>query len=172
MKHTISVLVENKFGVLARIAGLFSGRGFNIDSLSVGETEDETVSRITLVVKGDDFVIEQVMKQLNRLIDVIKVNDLSKDEFIDRELALIKVNADAKTRSEIMQIVDIFRGKILDVAPVSLTIEVTGPEEKVQGMIELLGGFGIREVVRSGKIAISREDKAVSLRRTISSTRR
>jgi acetolactate synthase-1/3 small subunit len=165
MKHTISVLVENKFGVLARISGLFSGRGFNIDSLSVGETEDPTISRITLVVSGDDFIIEQIMKQLNRLVDTIKVSDLTKDQFIDRELALIKVDADARTRSEIMQIVDIFRGKILDVAPKTLTIEVTGPEEKVQGMVELLSDFGIREVVRSGKIAISREQKSVSLRR-------
>jgi acetolactate synthase-1/3 small subunit len=165
MKHTISVLVENQFGVLARISGLFSGRGFNIDSLSVGETEDASISRITLVVSGDDFILEQIMKQLNKLVDVIKVSDLTRGEFIDRELALIKVSADAKTRSEIMQIVDIFRGKILDVAPKALTIEVTGPEEKVQGMIELLGDFGIREVVRSGKIAISRDDKAVSLRK-------
>jgi acetolactate synthase-1/3 small subunit len=160
MKHTISVLVENQFGVLARISGLFSGRGFNIDSLSVGETEDPTISRITLVVKGDDLIIEQLMKQLNKLVDVIKVNDLTKDEFIDRELALIKVQSDGKTRSEIMQIVDIFRGKIVDVAPHSLTIEVTGTEEKVQGIMDLLRGFGVREVVRSGKIAISRDKKA------------
>ncbi|MBI5117741.1 acetolactate synthase small subunit [Candidatus Poribacteria bacterium] len=160
MKHTISVLVENHFGVLARISGLFSGRGFNIDSLSVGETEDTTTSRITLVVNGDDIIIEQVMKQLNKLIDVIKVNDLTTDEFIDRELALIKVHANGKTRSEIMQIVDIFRGKIVDVAPSSLTVEVTGAEEKVQGMMDLLREFGIKEVVRSGKIAISRDNKA------------
>lgn len=166
MKHTISVLVENQFGVLARISTLFSGRGFNIDSLSVGETEDPSISRITIVVNGDDFIIEQIMKQLNKLIDVIKVIDLTKDEFIDRELAMIKVNANGKTRSEIMQIVDIFRGKILDVAPKSFTIEVTGPEEKVQGMIRLMESFGIREVVRSGKIAISREDKAISLRKS------
>jgi acetolactate synthase-1/3 small subunit len=162
MKHTISVLVENHFGVLARISGLFSGRGFNIDSLSVGETEDTTISRITLVVNGDDLIIEQVMKQLNKLIDVIKVTDLTKDEFIDRELALIKVHANGKTRSEIMQIVDIFRGKIVDVAPSSLTVEVTGAEEKVQGIMDLLREFGIKEVVRSGKIAISRDNKAIS----------
>ncbi len=162
MKHTVSVLVENHFGVLARISGLFSGRGFNIDSLSVGETEDSTISRITLVVNGDDVVIEQVMKQLNKLVDVIKVNDLTKDEFIDRELALIKVHANGKTRSEIMQVVDIFRAKIVDVAPSSLTVEVTGSEEKVQGMMDLLREFGIKEVVRSGKIAISRDKKAVS----------
>jgi acetolactate synthase-1/3 small subunit len=160
-------MVENQFGVLARIAGLFSGRGFNIDSLSVGETEDASVSRITLVTGGDDVVIEQIIKQLRRLVDVIKVSDLTADEFIDRELALIKVEAEAKERSEIMQIVDIFRGKILDVAPTTLTIEVTGAEEKVNGMIDLLGGFGIKEVVRSGRIAISREKKSVAPRKQL-----
>jgi acetolactate synthase-1/3 small subunit len=165
MKHTIAVLVENHFGVLARISGLFSGRGFNIDSLSVGETEDSSISRITLVVEGDDVVLEQIMKQLNKLIDVIKVFDLTKDEFIDRELALIKVDADSGARSEIMQIVDVFRGKILDVAPASLTIEVTGTEEKVEGMINMLHDFHIREVVRSGKIAISRENKIAARRK-------
>ncbi len=159
MRHTISVLVENQFGVLARISGLFSGRGFNIDSLSVGETEDPTISRITLVVHGDEKVLEQIMKQLNRLVDVIKVSDLTQDEFIDRELALIKVEANSKTRPEIIQIVDVFRGNILDVSPSSLTIEVTGTEDKVQGMINLLRDFRIKEVVRSGKIAISRENK-------------
>jgi len=156
MKHTISVLVENQFGVLARIAGLFSGRGFNIDSLSVGETDDPTISRITLVVTGNDTIIEQVMKQLNKLIDVIKVNDLTKDEFIDRELALIKVNADGKSRSQIMQIVDVFRGNIVDVAATTITVEITGDEDKVLGIMNLLRDFGIREVVRSGKIAIAR----------------
>ena len=162
MKHTISVLVENQFGVLARIAGLFSGRGFNIDSLSVGETDDPTISRITIVVTGDDTIIEQVMKQLHKLIDVIKVNDLTKDEFIDRELALIKVNADGKNRSQIMQIVDIFRGNIVDVAPATITVEITGDEDKVLGIMDLLRDFGIRAVVRSGKIAISREKKVGS----------
>jgi len=156
MKYTISVLVENQFGVLARIAGLFSGRGFNIDSLSVGETDDPTISRITLVVTGNDTIIEQVMKQLNKLIDVIKVNDLTKDEFIDRELALIKVNADGKSRSQIMQIVDVFRGNIVDVAATTITVEITGDEDKVLGIMNLLRDFGIREVVRSGKIAIAR----------------
>ncbi len=159
MKHTISVLVENRFGVLARISGLFSGRGFNIDSLSVGETEDPSISRITIVTHGDDVILEQIMKQLNKLIDVIKVNDLTQDEFIDRELALIKVHSDGGARSEIMQVVDIFRGKIVDVSPHSLTIEVTGTEDKVRGIMELLSEFGIKEVVRSGKIAISRDKK-------------
>lgn len=157
MRHTISVLVENQFGVLVRIAGLFSGRGFNIDSLSVGETEDRTISRITLVVNGDDAIIEQVIKQLNKLIDVIKVSDLTKDEFIDSELALIKVPCDGKVRSEIMQIVNIFKGKIVDVASRSVTIEITGTEDNVQGMMDLLQEFGKLEVVRSGKIAISRD---------------
>ncbi|GAB4340531.1 MAG: acetolactate synthase small subunit [Candidatus Abyssubacteria bacterium] len=161
MKHTISVLVENQFGVLARISGLFSGRGFNIDSLSVGETEDPTTSRITLVVNGDDTILEQVMKQLNKLVDVIKVSDLTKEEFIDRELALIKVKSDGKTRAEIIQIADIFRAKIVDVAPQSLTIEVTGTEGKVQGMMDLVREFGIKEVVRSGKIAITRDTKGL-----------
>ncbi|RJP25941.1 MAG: acetolactate synthase small subunit [Candidatus Abyssobacteria bacterium SURF_5] len=159
MKHTISVLVENQFGVLARISGLFSGRGFNIDSLSVGETEDPTVSRITLVVKGDDMIIEQVIKQLNRLVDVIKVSDLTKDDFIDSELALIKIPCDGKTRSEIMQIVDIYRGRIVDVALRSLTVELSGSEENVRGIMDLLQEFGKLEVVRSGKIAISRDRK-------------
>lgn len=159
MRHTISVLVENQFGVLARISGLFSGRGFNIDSLSVGETDDPSISRITLVVKGDSSILEQIMKQLHRLVDVIKVSDLTQDEFIDRELALIKVDADSTTRSQIIQIADVFRGKVLDVATASLTVEVTGTEEKVEGMINMLRDFGIREVVRSGKIAISRGNK-------------
>jgi len=162
MRHTISVLVENKFGVLARISGLFSGRGFNIDSLSVGETEDPSISRITIVVHGDETILEQIMKQLNRLVDVIKVSDLSKGKYIDRELALIKVDADSKKRTEVIQIVDVFQGNILDVSPDSLTIEVTGTEEKVQGIIDLLRDFHIREVVRSGRIAISREKKAAS----------
>jgi len=159
MRHTISVLVENKFGVLARISGLFSGRGFNIDSLSVGETDDPSISRITIVVHGDDVILEQIMKQLHRLIDVIKVSELTPGKYIDRELALIKVDADSKTRPEVIQIVDVFRGSILDVSLTSLTIEVTGTEEKVQGMIDVLRDFRIREVVRSGKIAISRENK-------------
>ena len=165
MRHTIAVLVENQFGVLARISGLFSGRGFNIDSLSVGETDDPSISRITLVVKGDETILEQIMKQLHRLVDVIKVSDLTQDEFIERELALIKVDADSNTRSEIIQIADVFRGKVLDVAPSSLTIEVTGTEEKVNGMISLLRDFRIREVVRSGKIAISRENKTAPRRK-------
>lgn len=159
MKHTMSVLVENHFGVLARISGLFSGRGFNIESLSVGETEDLTVSRITLVVDGDEAILEQVTKQLNRLVDVIKVSDLTSTEFVEREIALIKVNASKRARSEIMEIADIFRAGIVDVSPATLTIEVTGDEHKIDAIIDLVKEFGIREIARSGKVALARTGK-------------
>lgn len=157
MRHTISVLVENHFGVLSHIAGLFSGRGFNIDSLAVGETQDATVSRMTIVTHGDDRIIQQIIKQLDKLIDVIKVVDLSEEEMIDRELVLVKVNASGDTRSDIMQIVNTFRAKIVDVSPESLTIEVTGSESKVDAMLELLNPFTILEVARTGVIALSRK---------------
>ena len=157
MRHTISVLVENKPGVLARIAGLFSGRGFNIDSLSVGETQDPTVSRMTIVAHGDDAVLEQITKQLNKLIDVIKVQDFAKKDFVDRELVLVKVSYSSQTRSEIMQTVDIFRTKIVDVSPSTLTIEITGAEKKVEAFIDLMKPFGIKELVRTGKVAIARK---------------
>lgn len=159
MKHTVSVLVANKSGVLARIASLFSRRGFNIDSLSVGTTEDPTVSRITIVVEGGDHVLEQVTKQLNKLIDVYKVSDITNDSSVDRDLALIKIKANSKDRSEIMQVVDIFRGKIVDVASDSLMIEITGDEEKVNALEELLRPFGIIELVRTGKISMVRGEK-------------
>jgi acetolactate synthase-1/3 small subunit len=157
MKHTISVLVENKFGVLARISGLFSGRGFNIDSLAVGETQDPTVSRMTIVVQGDDLVLEQVVKQLNKLIDVIKVIDMKGKARVERELVLAKVAANAKARSEIMQIVDIFRAKIVDVSHEAMTIEITGDEAKINGFFDLMKTFGIQEVARTGKVALLRE---------------
>jgi len=157
MKHTISVLVENKFGVLARIAGLFSGRGYNIDSLSVAETMDPTVSRMTIVVRGDESVIEQITKQLNKLVDVIKVQDYAGMPFLERELILVKVHTTAQARPEIMQIADIFRGKIIDVDHSSLTIELTGTSDKVEALLDLLKPFGIRELVRTGKIAIARK---------------
>lgn len=156
MKHTISVLVENHFGVLTRVAGLFSARGFNIDSLAVGETHDPSISRMTIVVHGDDRIVEQIIKQLDKLIDVIKVDDLSDDEIIDRELVLVKVNADGNARNEVTQIVNTFRAKIVDVNPQTLTIEVTGGESKIDAMIELLGPFGIRETVRTGLVALAR----------------
>lgn len=161
MKHTIAVLVENHFGVLARVSGLFSARGFNIDSLTVGETEDPTISRMTIVVDGDDRVLEQIMKQLNKLIDVIKVVDLTDEETIDREIVLAKINASASTRADIIQIVNTFRAKIVDVNPKTMTIEVTGTESKLDAMLELLRPFGIRELVRTGLIAIARKRELV-----------
>jgi len=156
--HIISVTVENRFGVLARIAGLFSARGFNIDSLCVGETEDPTISRMTIVVRGDEKVLEQIYKQLNKLIDVIKVQDLTGEEFIERELLLVKVSASNLThRQEVMQLVSILRAKIVDVGKKTLTIELVGGSAKTRAMLDLLKGFGIKEVIRTGKIAISRE---------------
>lgn len=159
MKHTISVLVENHFGVLAHVAGLFSARGFNIDSLAVGETDDATVSRMTIMAQGDDRVIEQIIKQLNKLVDVIKVQDLSEEEMIARELVLAKVQASAATRSDILQIVNTFRAKVVDVSTHSLTVEVTGSEEKIDAMLELLRPFGVKEVVRTGTIALARKSE-------------
>jgi acetolactate synthase-1/3 small subunit len=159
MRHIISVEVENRFGILARIASLFSARGFNIDSLAVGETEDPTVSRITMVVPGDDQIIEQVIKQLRKLIDVIKVVDLTNQDTIERELVLVKINAKRADRAEIMRIVDIFRARIVDVHPFSFTIEATGTEDKIKGILTLLRPFGVKKVVRTGKIALAREGK-------------
>jgi len=156
MRHTISVLVENKFGVLARVAGLFSGRGYNIDSLNVGETEDPTISRMTIVARGDDRILEQITKQLNKLIDVIKVTDLTSEEHIERELALIKVSAPQKVRSEIIQLASIFRSSIVDVSLESLIISATGDEDKINALIDMLRPYGIREISRSGRVAISR----------------
>ena len=158
-KHTISVLVENKFGVLSRVAGLFSARGYNIESLSVGETLDPSVSRMTIVVTGDEFVIEQVMKQLHKLIDVIKVNDLTDDSHVERELVLIRVNAEPQHRAEILRTADIFRAKVVDVTPVSFVLEATGDEGKLEALLELLRPMGVQEVVRTGKVAISRGPK-------------
>ena len=157
MRHTLSVLVENKFGVLARIAGLFSGRGFNIDTLNVAPTQDPTTSRMTVVVKGDDAVLEQITKQLNKLVDVIKVQDFRDGEYVDRELVLIKVGVDSKTRAEVIQICDIFRAKIVDVAHKALTVEITGNESKVAAFLELMEPFGIRDITRTGKVAMPRK---------------
>jgi acetolactate synthase-1/3 small subunit len=151
--------VENKFGVLARIAGLFSARGFNIDSLSVGETIDPTISRMTLVTSGDDQIIEQVIKQLRRVIDVIKVSDLSDVEYVEREMVLLKVSAESHNRAEILRICDIFRGKIVDVSPKTLTLEVTGVQDKIRALIDLLKPFGVIEVARTGKVALTRGKK-------------
>lgn len=156
MKHTISVIVENKPGVLSRVANLFARRGFNIESLAVGTTEKPTVSRITIVVGGDEQILEQIIKQLYKLIDTLKVYDLPKDKAVERELVLIKVHASEKDRQEITQVIDIFRGKIVDVAENSLTVEITGDESKISGAEKLLSKFGIKELVRTGKIALQR----------------
>jgi acetolactate synthase I/III small subunit len=158
-KHTVSVLVENRFGVLSRVAGLFSARGYNIESLSVGETLDPAVSRMTLVVRGDEFVIEQVTKQLHKLIDVIKVNDLTDDHHVERELVLIRVNAEPQHRAEILRTADIFRAKVIDVTSTSFILEATGDEMKIEALIELLRPMGIQELVRTGKVAITRGPK-------------
>jgi acetolactate synthase-1/3 small subunit len=157
MRHTISVLVENKFGVLTRIAGLFSGRGFNIDTLNVGPTNDDKTSRMTIVVKGDDRVLDQVTKQLNKLVDVIHVQDFREGEYVDRELVLIKVKVDSKARAEVMQICDIFRSKIVDVQPHSLTIEITGDDSKISKFVTLMENFGVLDLTRTGKIALARK---------------
>jgi acetolactate synthase I/III small subunit len=156
-QHTLSVLVENEFGVLARVAGLFSGRGFNIESLCVAASPlDPTMSRITLVTTGDDLVLEQITKQLNKVVHVVKVTDFKEAATVDRELALIKVNADERSRGEVMNVVDIFRAKIVDVGSKSYIIEVTGNEEKIGAMIDLLRPIGILEVARTGRVTMAR----------------
>jgi acetolactate synthase-1/3 small subunit len=156
MKHTISVLVENKPGVLARVATLFSGRGYNIESLTVGPTHDASVSRMTIVVQGDDQVLEQVNKQLNKLVEVIKVADLTGGDFVDRELLLVRVAVTPQSRSEVIEIAQIFRAKIVNVQSKSLTIEITGNEGKLEAFLELMKTFGIRDLARTGKIAVGR----------------
>jgi acetolactate synthase-1/3 small subunit len=155
-KHIISLLVENKPGVLARIAGLFSRRGFNIDTLAVGPTDDPTMSRITLTLDGALHPIDQVTKQLHKLVNVIKIRDLEPDETVARELALFKVSADSDTRAEIMQFSDIFRGKVIDVSKRSVTIEITGTDDKIEAFERMVRPFGLIEMVRTGEIAISR----------------
>lgn len=160
MKHTISVLVQNEFGVLSRIAGLFSGRGYNIDSLCVAETLDPKVSRMTIVSTGEDKVIEQITKQLNKLVNVVKVHDHSGEEFLNRELALIKVSATDESRAEILSIVEIFRAKVVDVGPKSYTIEATGDKEKIRAITELLRPFGLKDIARTGTIALPRTPKS------------
>ena len=156
MQHTITVLVENKPGVLARVSGLFARRGFNIESLAVSITDDPSVSRMTIVVEGDDTVLEQITKQLHKLIDVIKVEDYHGIPIVQRELAMIKVNAEPPARPDIMQVVNIFRAKIIDISDKTFTVEVTGSVEKIDAMEELLKPYGIRELVRTGRIAMMR----------------
>jgi acetolactate synthase-1/3 small subunit len=159
LRHTLGVLVENQPGVLSRVAGLFSGRGFNIESLTVAETIEPEISRITLVTSGNEQIMEQIIKQLRKLVNVIKVIDFREVDFVEREMALIKVKAEATTRAEALRMVDIFRGKVVDVSPTSYTIEVTGDEKKIEAIIELLQHLGIIEIVRTGKAAIARSKK-------------
>ena len=162
MQHTISVLVVNQSGVLSRISGLFSGRGFNIESLNVAETNDPDISRMTIVTRGDDKKIEQITKQLNKLVDIIKVTDLTEEGFVDRELILVKMNAESRVREEILRIVEIFRAKVVDVSSATYTVEITGDEGKIRGFLEMLKPLGIKEIVRSGRIAISRGLKSIN----------
>ncbi len=158
MKHTISVLVENKFGVLSRVAGLFSGRGYNIESLSVAPTMDTSMSVMTIVTHGDERVIEQVTKQLNKLIDVIKVMEMREKDYIDREMMLVRVSAEREKRDEILRIANIFKARVVDVAAKSITLEVTGTDDKIDAVLRILRPLGIRELVRSGKVAMLRSE--------------
>ena len=157
MEHIISLTLENKSGALSRVAGLFSGRGFNIESLSVAPTMDPSMSMMTLVTSGDDRIIEQILKQLNKVIDVIKVVDLNESDFVARETALIKVHTRPDDRAEALRIADIFRANVIDSSPTSYTVEVTGEFKKIQAVIQLLQPLGIKEIVRTGRVAIARE---------------
>lgn len=157
MRHTISVLVENKFGVLSRVSGLFSGRGYNIESLSVGETIDPQMSVMTIVTTGDDWIIEQITKQLHKLVDVIRVSDLTEQDHVEREMVLLKVAPKQENKAEVLRTAEIFRGRIVDSSPHTYTIEITGNEKKIEAFIELMKPMGIKEFVRTGKVAIARE---------------
>jgi len=160
MKHTISVLLQNRPGVLSRVTGLFSGRGFNIESLSVNQTLEPEISCLTLVTKGDDSIVEQITKQLHKLIDVIKVTDMCEHEYVEREMVLIRVKAEAHTRAEVLRVIDIFRGKVVDVSPKSYAVEITGNAGKIQAVIDILRPIGIQEIVRTGTIAMTRAKKS------------
>ncbi len=157
MRHTISVLVENKFGVLTRVTGLFSGRGYNIDTLNVGPTHDPTLSRMTIVTRGDNATVEQICKQLNKLVNVVKVIDYGTDKYIDRELVLVKVGSDSKNRAEVAQMAELFRAKIVDVQLKSVTIEITGSEAKIEKFLMLMKDFGILDLTRTGQVALPRD---------------
>jgi acetolactate synthase-1/3 small subunit len=157
MRHTISLLVENKFGVLSRISGLFSGRGYNIESLSVGETIDPQISVMTIVTRGDDQIIEQINKQLNKLIDVIKVVDMTEFDHVEREMILMKLEPKAHDRAEVLRLTEIFRGRVIDSSKTTYTVEITGDEKKIAAFVELMKPVGIKEFIRTGKIAIARE---------------
>lgn len=159
MKHTISVRVENHFGVLARVSGLFSARGYNIDSLCVGETEDPAISRMTVVAQGDERILEQIINQLNKLVEVIDVIDLTQDVFIDRELVMVKIGATNSQRGEIIEVAAVFRAKVVDLGAAAMTVEVTGSEGKVNAFVDMMRPYGIQELVRTGKVAIARSPK-------------
>ena len=159
MKHIISAMVQNEAGVLAHISGLFAGRGFNIDSLAVGETEDPAVSRMTIVATGDDQILEQIVKQLRKVITVIKVQDFSGHDYVERDLMLIKVNAPSARRNEIVQLVGLFRGRVVDVGASELMVELSGPEDKLEAFVSLVRPYGIKEICRTGRIAMLRGQK-------------
>jgi acetolactate synthase I/III small subunit len=164
VRHIISVLVENEFGVLARVSGLFSGRGFNIESLCVAETMDPTISAMTIVSRGSEAVLEQILKQLNKLINVIKVVDFQEVEHVSREMVLVKVNATERNREEVLRMAEIFRGRVIDVSPKTYTIEITGTEEKIKAFLTLVKPLGIKELVRTGQIAMIRGEKIIQVR--------
>lgn len=164
MRHVICAVVENKIGVLAHIAGLFSSRGFNIDSLTVGRTENPALSRMTIVTEGDDAILEQIRKQLGKVIDVLKVTDFSGKDIVQRDLALIKVNTPAPKRQEIIGLVEVFRGKVVDISPVDMVIELAGPEAKIEAFADMMRAFGIKEMVRTGVVALARGDKNAKTR--------
>jgi len=170
VKHTLSILVQNQPGVLSRVAALFTRRGYNIESIAVGQTEDPGIARMTIVVEGDTREVEQITKNVHKLIEVLKVTDLTHEDMVDRELALIKVTADAQNRSEILQIVDIFRAKIVDVSEKSVIVEVTGDEGKVDAMIRMLKPYGIKELARTGKIALARGTRPEPVARGVSAS--
>jgi len=166
-RHTLSVLVENKPGVLARVASLFSRRGFNIDSLAVGPTEHPEISRMTIVVNVDELPLEQVTKQLNKLVNVIKIVELDPDQSVQRELLLVKVKADQATRSSVLETVQLFRAKVVDVAPDAVTIEATGNADKLDALLRVLEPFGIKELVQSGMVALARGSRSITERNTL-----
>lgn len=164
MRHTISILVENEFGVLTRVAGLFSGRGFNIESLCVAETLDPTISAMTIVTRGSEAILEQILKQLNKLINVIKVVDFEEVEHVSREMVLVKVSATERTREEILRMTEIFRGRVVDVSPRTYTVEITGTEDKIKAFLTLVKPLGIKELVRTGPIAMVRGEKMIQVK--------
>lgn len=164
MRHTISVLVENEFGVLARVAGLFSGRGFNIESLCVAETLDPTVSAMTIVTRGSEAILEQILKHLNKLINVIKVVDFEEVEHVSREMVLVKVNVTERNREEILRMTEIFRGRVIDVSARTYTVEITGTEEKIKAFLTLVKPLGVKELVRTGSVAMMRGEKMIQVK--------